>query len=93
MVGHSDSRILTNFGASSSFTWVYADTTSLACPHPGSLDITSRTLAAVMCDAEDPCSVNTAYEPESSLTTSPRSTTRPLVFFGTVSVSEMAQIH
>ena len=31
-----------------------------------------------MCDAEDPCSVNTAHEPESSFTTSPRSTTRPL---------------
>ena len=38
-------------------------------------------LAAAMCDAEDPCSVNTAYEPESSLTTSPRSTTRPLFFW------------
>ena len=34
----------------------------------GSLEITSRTLATVMCHAEDPCSVNTAHEPESSLT-------------------------
>ena len=39
----------------------------LFCPvHPGSLEMTFRTLAAVMCDAEDPCSVNAAYEPESA---------------------------
>ena len=45
---------------------------SAACPaHPGSL-------AAVICDADDPCSVNTAYDPESSFTMSPRSTTLPL---------------
>ena len=44
----------------------------------GSLEITHRTLAAVLCDAEDPCSVNTAHEPESSFTVSPRCTTRPL---------------
>ena len=65
-----------SFEASFIFTSVQADTASLACPaRPGSLEITPRTLAAVMCDAEDPCSVNTAYEPESSFTTSPRSTT------------------
>ena len=44
----------------------------------GSLEITHRTLAAVLCDAEDPCSVNTAHEPESSFTVSPRCTSRPL---------------
>ena len=44
----------------------------------GSPEITYRTLAGVMCDAEDPCSVNTANEPESSFTTSPSSTKRPL---------------
>ena len=44
------------------------------------LEITSRTSAAVMCDAEDPCSANTAYEQESSFATSPRSTKRPLYF-------------
>ena len=37
-------------------------------------------LAAVICEADDPCSVNTAYDPESSFTMSPRSTTRPLYF-------------
>ena len=42
-----------------------------------SLDIISVTFAAAICDADDPCSVNTAYDPESSFTTSPRSTTRP----------------
>ena len=34
-----------------------------------------------LCDADDPCSVNTAYEPESSFKMSPRSTTRPLYFW------------
>ena len=38
------------------------------------------TFAAVICDADDPCSVNTALDPESSITMSPRSTTRPLYF-------------
>ena len=33
-----------------------------------------------MCDAQDPCSVNTAHEPKSSFTTSPRNTKRPLYF-------------
>ena len=33
----------------------------IACPaHPGSLDMISMTFAAVICDADDPCSVNTA---------------------------------
>ena len=77
IVGHSDSGDPHNFGA------------SLACPvHPGSLEITSRTLAAVMCDAEDPCSVNTACEPESSFTTSPRNTTRPFYLWVFLSISE-----
>ena len=33
------------------------------------------------CDADEPCSANTAYEPESSFTVSPRSATRPLYFW------------
>ena len=42
-------------------TWVQADTSSAACPaHPGNLDMISMTFAAVICDADDPCSVNTA---------------------------------
>ena len=28
--------------------------------HPGSVDMISMTFAAVICDADDPCSVNTA---------------------------------
>ena len=41
--------------------WVYADTASAACPaQPGSLEMISMTFAAVICDADDPCSVNTA---------------------------------
>ena len=36
------------------------------------------TFAAVICDAGDPGSVNTAQDSESSFTISPRSTTRPL---------------
>ena len=44
-----------NLGASSILAWVYADTASAACPaHPGGLDITSISLTAVICDADDP---------------------------------------
>ena len=53
--------IFINFGAASILTWVYADTASAACPaHLGSLDMISMTFAAVICDADDPCSLNTA---------------------------------
>ena len=79
--GHSDFVIFNNVGVSSILIWVSADTASAACPaHRGSLDMTSMTFAAVICDADDPCSVNTAYDPESSFTVSPRSTTLPLYF-------------
>ena len=62
--GHSDFGIFNNVGASSILTWVYAGTASAACPaHPGSLDILSMTFASVICDADDPCSVNTSYAP------------------------------
>ena len=61
MSGHSDLGIFKNLWASSIFTWVYADTASPACPsQPGSLEMISMILAAVIWDAEDPCSVNTA---------------------------------
>ena len=44
------------------FTWVYTDTTSATCPsQTGSLATTPITLATVMCDANEPSSVNTAY--------------------------------
>ena len=50
-----------------------------ACPaHPGSLAMTPMTFAAVICGADDPCSVNTVYDPESSFTMSPWSTALPL---------------
>ena len=79
--GHSDFRIFNSDGASTILTWVSADTASAAClAHPGSLDMTSITFAAVICAADDPCSENTAYDPESPFTVSPRSTTRPLYF-------------
>ena len=56
--GHSDFGILSNLGASSSLTCVYTDT---ACPsQSGNLAITSTTFEAVIWDAEEPCSVNTA---------------------------------
>ena len=43
------------------FTCVQGDTAPAACPaHPGSLDMISMTFAAVICDADDPCSVFTA---------------------------------
>ena len=32
--------------------------------HPGGLEKISMSFAAVICDADDPCSVNTAYDPE-----------------------------
>ena len=69
MSGHSDFGIFNNVGASSILTWVKADTASAACPaHPGSLEMISMIFAAVICDADDPCSVNTAG---SSFTMSP----------------------
>ena len=68
IVGLSDLGPSQKSGTSSIFTWVQADTASLASPaQSSSLDITSNTLAAVMCDAEDLCSANTAYDPESFL--------------------------
>ena len=61
MSGHSDFGMFSNLGASSIFTWVLADTASSAClPQPGSLEMVSMTFAAVICDADDPCSVNAA---------------------------------
>ena len=98
MSGHSDLGIFNNFGASSIFTSVSADTASAACPaHPGSLDMISMTFAAVIWDADDPCSVNTAQDPESFFTMSPRTTTRPLYFlvlclqFGILQMTDVHQ--
>ena len=78
-------------------TLVSSDTASAAGPaHPGSLEIMSMTFVAVICDADDPCSVNTAYDPESSFTMSPRSTTRPLYVLKLriqLRILEMTEIH
>ena len=81
MFGHSGFGIFNNVGAASILTWEYADTASAVSPaHPSSLDIMSMTFVAVIIDADDPCSVNTAYDPESSFTMSPLSTTLPMYF-------------
>ena len=45
-------------------TWVQADTASAVC----GLSLTPITFAAVICDADGPCLVNAAYEPESTFT-------------------------
>ena len=59
--GQSDVVIFSNFGAPSIYTWVFADTASAAClVQSSSLAMTSITLAAVIWDADEPCSVNTA---------------------------------
>ena len=94
MSGHSDLGIFNNFGATFIFTWVKADTASAACPaQPGSLEMISMTFAADICDGDDPCSVNTAYDPESSFTISPHNTTRPLYFWCFVSNSAFFKRH
>ena len=87
--GHFDFGNFNNVGASSILTCVWADTASAACPaHLGSLDIASITFAAVICDSDDPCSVNTAYDPESSFTMSRRSITLHSYFWNCGSNSE-----
>ena len=88
MSGHSDLGSVSNAGASSILTWVQADTASAV-----TLAITSITFAAVICDDDGPCSVNAAYEPESSFTMSPRSTTRPFCFWNVGSNSEFLRWH
>ena len=53
MEGLPDSGSFHAFGSSSILTWLQADTGSHACPaHPGSLEITFRTLATVIFDAD-----------------------------------------
>ena len=61
MSGHSYLDIFNNFGASSILTCVLTNTASAACrAHPGSLDMIFMIFAAVICDADDFFSVNTA---------------------------------
>ena len=78
--GHSDFGILSNLGASSNFTWK-ADAASAAGPsQPGNLAITSITFAAVIWGADEPCSVKTAWAPES-------------FFYATPHFFEVAYVH
>ena len=80
MFGQSSSERWRCSGASFILTCVYAPMASLACPEQlGNLEMTSKTSAAVICDAEAPCSVNTAQFPESSFAISPLNTTRPFL--------------
>ena len=74
---------------SSILTWVNKNTASPA--HPGSLVITSITFATIIWD--DTCSVNTAQNPESSFTMSPRSTIEPLYFWYWGSSSDFLRRH
>ena len=55
MSGYSDFWNFSSFGKFSIFTWVKKDTASAAC-----LALVDMNFAAVICDADDPCSVNTA---------------------------------
>ena len=86
MSGHSDlefSMILEHLPI---LTWVQADTASAACPsQPGSLDTTSKTFAAVICDAEDPCSVNTAQDIQNHLSQCRLGVQLDLCIFGVLS--------
>ena len=51
---------------------MYADTASAAClPQSGNRAVASIAFAAVICEADEPCSVKTAWAPESSLTNRP----------------------
>ena len=60
--GHSDFGILSNFGSIFHLDLKRTETASAACPlPPGNLAMTSMIFAAVNCDAEEPCSVKTAY--------------------------------
>ena len=69
--GHSDVGLISNQGASSNITCVYADTASVACPSQfGNLATTLIIFAAVIWDADELCSVKTARAPESSFTMS-----------------------
>ena len=81
VVDDPDSGSSCSVGASSILIRAYADIASLACPaHPGSLASNAQNFRGAVCDADEPCSVDTAKEPESSFTTSPRSTTRPFFY-------------
>ena len=74
--GHCFSVDLGNPGASDIRTGVCADTAS--CPSPAIPVVYPETFAAANCEADAPCSANTALYPSSSLTLSSWSTTLPV---------------
>ena len=77
--GQCASGTCDNLEASTMLTCVYAETASRASPViPGIWEIVSEKFPAAICEAEAPCSANTALYPHSSLTLSHRSTTRHL---------------
>ena len=56
--------------------------------------MTSINFVAVICDADEPGTVNTAYEPESSLTMSPRSTSFVLlILWFEFRILEVTDVH
>ena len=86
--GHSSFGSRNNLGASVICTWAYAEIASLVSPAISrSFETVSKNFAAAICEAQAPCSVNTALCPSSSLTLSPQSTTRPLYFWRCVASS------
>ena len=93
MSGHS----FQNFGCIFLFTWVSADTAPAACPaQPGSLEMISMTLAAVICDADVPCSVTIVHKTQNRLyniTSECNSTLVFLVLCLQISVFLMTCVH
>ena len=86
MTGQCASGSWSSSGASSILTLVYALTASLECPeHPGVPEIASKTLGAVICDAEAPCSQNTAQFPDTARAISPLNTPLSLYFLNLLS--------
>ena len=80
--GHSFSGSVNNVAASLLLTCEYAEISSHAsAATPGNREIVSRTIAAVMCEADVPCSVNTAYPPVSYFSLFHRRTTMPIYVY------------
>ena len=69
--GHSDFGRFNNLGASSILECKLTLRRLLVPAQSRSMAMTSITCASVIWDADEPCSVNTAQEPESSFTMSP----------------------
>ena len=91
---HSDSRIFNGVRASFIVTWVQEDSASLACPtRQNSMAITSRTFAAVNCDADAARSVQRKNQNRLSQRHLGITTTRHLCFWNFCSISEFSRWH